>query len=177
HGKSYEAVYGREHPPGYRQVYESVGTNLRLTEMQSALGRVALHHLDADVGRRRQHAARLSAAFEALPALRVTRPPGYVNHSYYKYYAFVRPENLRNGWDRDRIMAAIEAEGVPCYAGSCSEIYLEKAFAGFRPPGRLPIAKELGETSLMLLVHPTLSDADVGDMIAAVRKVIEHAST
>ncbi len=177
HGKSYEAVYGREHPPGYRRVYESIGTNLRLTEMQSALGRGALRRLDADVERRRQHAARLSEAFEAMPALRVARPLEHVRHSYYKYYVFVRPEKLRSDWNRDRIMAAIEAEGVPCYAGSCSEIYLEKAFQDFRPQGRLPIAKELGETSLMLLLPPTLSDADVEDTIAAVRKVMGHAST
>jgi len=177
HGKNYEAVFLREHPPGYRWLYESIGTNGRLTEMQSALGRVALRNLDASVYQRRQHAARLNEAFAAIPALRVTLPPEYVGHSYYKYYLFLRPEKLRNGWDRNRIMSAIEAEGVPCYAGSCSEIYLEKAFDGLRPQGRMPVAKELGETSLMLLVHPTLSDADIGDTITAVRKVVEQAST
>ena len=177
HGKSYDAVFRREHPPGYRSIYESLGTNWRLTEMQSALGRVALRNLDAWVNQRSQHAARLNEAFSAIPALRVTPPPSHVRHSYYKYYVFVRPEKLREGWDRDRIMAAIVAEGVPCYAGSCSEIYLEKAFNGVRPQGRLLIAKELGETSLMLLVHPTLSFADIGDTIAAVRKVMEHAAS
>jgi dTDP-4-amino-4,6-dideoxygalactose transaminase len=178
HGKSYESLFLREgqYPPGYRWVYDSIGTNWRLTEMQSALGRVALRHLDVSVEQRRQHAARLNEAFAAIPALRVTRPPDHVRHSYYKYYFFVRPEVLRSGWHRDRIMSAIEAEGVPCYAGSCSEIYLEKAFDGIRPPSRLPVAKELGETSLMLLVHPTLSDADIGDTIMAVRKVMKHAS-
>jgi dTDP-4-amino-4,6-dideoxygalactose transaminase len=56
-------------------------------------------------------------------------------------------------------MNAISATGVPCYSGSCSEIYLEEAFPeSMRPTERLPVAKELGETSLMFLVHPTLSD-------------------
>ena len=176
HGRSHDAIYRREHAAGYRRVYESLGTNLRLTEMQSALGRRMLLRLEGDVERRRGHAAGLNQAFAQIPALRVTLPPEHVQHAYYKYYVFVRREMLRDGWDRDRIMAAIEAEGVPCYAGSCSEVYLEKAFAGMRPRRRQPMAKELGETSLMFLVHPTLSDADTRDTICAVRKVMEHAA-
>lgn len=175
HGKSYEAVYQREHPPGFRWLHESFGTNWRLTEMQSALGRNLLRKLDANVGRRRQFAGMLNVAFGGISALRTTVPRDDIYHSYYKYYVFVHPERLRADWHRDRIIAAIEAEGVPCYSGSCSEIYLEKAFDGIRPLHRLPVAKELGETSLMFLVHPTLLDSDLQDTIAAVQKVMEHA--
>jgi dTDP-4-amino-4,6-dideoxygalactose transaminase len=175
-GKSYEAVYGREHPVGFRWLYESFGTNWRLTEVQSALGRQMLRRLDASVKRRRQLAGKLGEAFAGIAALRCTSPPADIRHSYYKYYVFVRPEKLRSDWTRDRVMAAIEAEGIPCFSGSCSEIYLEKAFDGIRPPRRLPVAQELGETSLMFLVHPTLSDRDIHDTIAAVEKVMEQAS-
>ena len=175
-GRSYEAVYNREHPPGYRWLYESLGTNWRLTEMQSALGRRLLRKLDARVERRRELAVRLHDAFEEIPALRTTTPAEQVLHSYYRYYAFLRPEKLRNGWDRDRILVAMEAEGVPCYVGSCPEIYREKAFAAARPPRPLKVARELGETSLAFLVHPTISDADIEDTIVAVRKVMELAS-
>ncbi|HCG98528.1 MAG TPA: aminotransferase, partial [Actinobacteria bacterium] len=81
-------------------------------------------------------------------------------------------------WNRDRIMDAINAEGIPCSSGSCSEIYLEKAFDkdGFRPTTRLGVAKELGETSLMFLVHPTLSEEDMADTCAAVEKVMAAAT-
>lgn len=177
HGRSYDGVYGREHAPGYRWVYEALGTNWRLTEMQSALGRRMLRRLDANVERRRRHAARLNQAFAQTPALRVTLPPEHVRHSYYKYYAFIRQKRLREGWNRDRIMAAIEAEGIPCYAGSCSEIYLEKAFEGSGPHNRQPVAMDLGDSSVMFCVHPTLSDADVDDTIAATQKVMQHASS
>jgi len=104
-------------------------------------------------------------------------PPDYVRRSYYKDYVFIRLQELRDGWDRDRIMAAIEGEGIPCYAGSCSEISSETVFDGICPPGRMSVAKELGETSHMFLVHPTLSDADIVDTISAVRKLMEHASS
>lgn len=180
HGKSYDAVYNRKHPSGtgFRWLHESFGTNWRLTETQSALGRVQLAKLPVWITRRRENALALSEVFSRIPALRVTIPPSEISHAYYKYYAFIRCEKLQNGWDRDRVMAAINAEGIPCYSGSCSEIYLEKAFenAGLCPPSRLPVARELGETSLMFLVHPTLSAKDVEETCLAVEKVFSRAS-
>ncbi|MEB3198188.1 MAG: DegT/DnrJ/EryC1/StrS aminotransferase family protein [Candidatus Sericytochromatia bacterium] len=177
HGKSHEAMFKRQHPPGFRWVHESFGTNMRMTEMQSALGRLALRRLPEMITVRRAHADRLRACCDQFAALRVPAPPAEVYHAYYKFYAFVRPERLKPDWNRDRIMAAIAAEGIPCLSGSCSEIYLEKAFPPeWRPAERLPVARELGETSLMFLVHPTLREADIQDMCDAIEKVMSAAS-
>jgi dTDP-4-amino-4,6-dideoxygalactose transaminase len=68
---------------------------------------------------------------------------------------------------------------LPCYTGSCSEVYLEKAFdnTSFRPRERLPVAKELGETSLMFLVHPTLTDAEIKKTCQVIHEVLEKALT
>jgi dTDP-4-amino-4,6-dideoxygalactose transaminase len=177
HGKSYEAVYRRAHLPGFRWLHESFGTNWRMTEMQAAIGRVLLRKLPDAVAARRRHAALLHEGLSAIPALRVPCPPPDAFHSYYKFYAYVRPERLRPEWSRDRILSAIAAEGVPCFSGSCSEIYLEKAFPSeWRPPRRLPIARELGETSLMFLVHPTLTEGDLRDVCRAAQKVFRAAS-
>ena len=177
HGKNYETVYNRKHPPGFRWLHESFGTNWRLTEMQSAMGRVLLRKLPSFVKARRKNAAMLTERFGTIPGLRVTVPPQAIGHSYYKYYAFVRPEDLKDGWNRDRVIAAINAEGIPCFSGSCSEIYLEKAFdAEVRPSKRLEIARELGETSLMFLVHPTLSEKDMLDTCDAVERVFRTAA-
>jgi dTDP-4-amino-4,6-dideoxygalactose transaminase len=178
HGKSYDAVYNRQHSSGFRWLHESFGTNWRLTEFQSALGRVLLRKLPRMVEVRRRNAAILTQGFTQHNALRVAQPPSHIGHSYYKYYAFVRPERLREGWTRDRILSAIVAEGIPCFTGSCSEIYLEKAFTPeLRPVERLTVAKQLGETSLMFLVHPTLSEIDMYDTCRAVAKVLDAAAT
>jgi len=177
HGKSYDAVYNRKHPVGFHWLHETFGTNWRLTEMQSAMGRVLLRRLPESIEARRKNAAILTRAFSKITALRLTMPPPEIGHSYYKYYAFVRPECLREGWNRTRIVEAIAAEGIPCFSGSCSEIYLEKAFSEeMRPPERLEVAEELGETSLMFLVHPTLSEIDMSDTCSAVEKVFEVAT-
>lgn len=113
-----------------------------------------------------------------LSSIRIPQAPAHVAHSFYKYYVFLRPECLQPGWDRDRIVQAIQAEGVNCGSGSCSEIYLEKAFdgPGLRPMARLPVARELGETSLMFQVHPTLTDSEIHETGTAIRKVLAVAT-
>jgi dTDP-4-amino-4,6-dideoxygalactose transaminase len=178
HGKSYDAVYRRDHKPGFRWLHETFGTNWRLTEIQSAIGRTQLKKLDEWTYMRRTHAAQLSSCFVKLSGLRVTLPPEYISHSYYKYYVFVRPETLRQDWNRDRILQEISARGIPCFSGSCSEVYLEKAFpADMRPARRLPIARELGETSLMFLVHPTLKDEHIALTCEVVEEVMHQATS
>ena len=177
HGKNYDAVYNREHLPGFRWLHESFGTNWRMLEMQAAIGRLQLKKLSAWVGQRRANAAVLTERFRVITGLRLTIPPKQIGHAYYKYYVFIEPAALKSGWNRDRIMTKIMDAGVPCFSGSCSEIYLEAAFegTGSRPPQRLSVARELGETSLMFVVHPTLRDADMHRMADVVQAVMQEA--
>jgi hypothetical protein len=178
HGKSFDAVYRRDHKPGFRWLHESFGTNWRLTEVQSAIGRIQLRKLPEWHRLRTEHAETLLEAWDSLAALRCERPEPEVRHAYYKFYAYVRPETLAEGWSRDRIMAEVVAEGVPCFTGSCSEIYLERAFQaiGWDEPNRLLVAKELGDTSLMFLVHPTLDEAAMNRTAQVVRDVVSRAT-
>ena len=199
HGKSYEAIYERQHPPGFHWVHDSFGTNWRMLEMQAAIGRIQLGKMADWTVRRNMHASALTNAL--LPFSRENGPIRlpFFNHSdfsrscvedgsakasadsnvhaQYKYYVYVKPENLVSDWSRDRIIDAINAQGVPCYQGSCSEVYLEKAFDAtpWRPVERLPVAKLLGETSLMFLVHPTLTDLEISKTCAVVVDVLQHA--
>ncbi|MBA3236653.1 MAG: DegT/DnrJ/EryC1/StrS family aminotransferase [Chloroflexi bacterium] len=176
HGKSWERVYADDHPVGFRWLHEGFGSNWRLTEIQGAIGRLQLAKLDGWLTTRREHAARLTSGLADVAALRTPQPPAGVFHPFYKFYTFVRPERLRPGWSRDRILISLAAEGIPGLSGSCPEIYREAAFeeGAFRA---LPVAHRLGETSMMLMVHPTLGPADIDDMIRAVRKVMRRAST
>ena len=177
HGKSWEAVYEREHPPGFRWLHESFGTNWRMTEMQSAIGRIQLRRMGKWHAVRLANARAIWDACRQLPGLRVPEIPAEAEHAAYKCYVFVEPKELRMGWDRDRIMAEVVARGVPCYSGSCSEVYLEKAFdnTGWRPAERLSVARELGETSLMFLVHPGIGEAEIGRTVHAITAVMTKA--
>lgn len=178
HGKSYEAVYERAHAPGFRWLHESFGTNWRMLEMQAAIGRIQLARMSEWTARRTRNAMVLADRLATCSAVRVPLPDADVQHAWYKFYAFVRPEKLRDGWDRDRILAEISARGVPCFSGSCSEVYLEKAFdnTGLRPARRLPVAMELGETSLMFLVHPTLTEREVELTANVACEVLQQAT-
>lgn len=178
HGKSWQAVYERDHPPGFRWLHDSFGTNWRMTEMQAVIGRIQLHRLKDWVESRRANAQLIWQAARNVSCLRVPQLPEGMGHAGYKCYVFVEPGKLADGWNRDRIMHEINLCGVPCYSGSCSEVYLEKAFdgTGWRPAHRLQVARELGETSLMLLVHPTLSRFELTKTCETVQKIAKMAS-
>jgi dTDP-4-amino-4,6-dideoxygalactose transaminase len=178
HGKSWDAVYEREHPPGFRWLHESFGTNWRMTEMQGVIGRIQLTRMPDWRAARQHNAKAIWEAARKLPGLRVPEVPENVKHGAYKCYVFVEPGQLAEGWDRDRVQQEILEAGVPCFSGSCSEVYLEKAFDGtdWRPEQRLPIAKELGETSLMFLVHPTLTKAEIEKTCSVLADVLAKAA-
>ena len=163
HGKSWDAVYEKTHPPGFRWLHETFGTNWRLTEMQSAIGRIQLRRLPDWQRTRERNANRIWDTCRPLSWLRVPTVPDQVQHAAYKSYVFVEPGKLPSGWTRDRVMASLEAQSIPVYTGSCSEVYREKAFAGtgFAPESPLPVARELGDTSLMFLCHPTLAESEI----------------
>lgn len=177
-GRSYDAVYHRQHPPGFRWITDSFGSNWRLTEMQSAIGRLQLAKLPRWIEARRRLADMLAEGLSGLTLLRVPLPPAHVGHAYYRFYAFVQPELLAEGWSRDRIMVTLNEQGVACTVGSCSEIYREKAFTdrGWAPAERLPVARELGDTGLMFLLDHNMPTETVARTVATVQDVVRAAS-
>ena len=179
--KSYAAVYETEHPAGYRWLHESFGTNWRMTEMQAVIGRIQLTRMADWTAKRTAHAHAIldtcaqwqEKGYLSVPRLEESPQFADSTHAYYKLYVYVQSDNLPSDWSRDRIIQEINELGVPCFSGSASEVYLEKAFdnTGLRPEMRLPIAKQLGETSLMFLVHPTLTTDEIQQSVQAIDSV------
>ncbi|MCS3436444.1 DegT/DnrJ/EryC1/StrS aminotransferase family protein [Pseudomonas yamanorum] len=178
HGKSWEAVYERNHPPGFRWLHESFGTNWRMLEVQAVIGRIQLKRMTDWQASRLANAGQIWECASQLKGLRVPVMPEDSVHAAYKCYVFVEPQALKAGWDRDRILAEISARDVPVFSGSCSEVYLEKAFdnTGWRPASRLPVARELGETSVMFLVHPTLTQLEIDKTCSVLKTVMQLAT-
>lgn len=177
HGKSFDAVYKPNHPPGFRWLHESIGTNWRMTEAQAAIGRLQLRKLPEWSAKRRANAALLAQSLSDAPALRIPQPPEHVRHAYYRFYAHLELDRLKSGWDRDRIVAEVNELGVPCFSGSCCEIYREKAFERYDlvPEQPLPVASQFALNSIALLVHPTLEAHHIERMSAALRTVLRQA--
>jgi dTDP-4-amino-4,6-dideoxygalactose transaminase len=174
HGKNFDSVYNKQHPPGFRWLHDSFGTNWRMMEMQAVIGRLQLKEMPEWTAKRNANMARIQAVFENSPYFTVPKPSNDYVHASYKCYVQVSVDALPEGWSRDRIMAEISAQNVPCFSGSCSEVYLEKAFDGtnWRPAIRLANAQALGESSLMFLVHPTLSEQSIQKTLDAIQAVI-----
>ena len=178
HGKNYDSVYHKQHPPGFRWLHDSFGTNWRMMEIQAVIGRIQLKKMPEWTAVRNANMARIQAAFENGPYFTVAKSSADYVHAAYKCYVQVNVDALPEGWSRDRIMAEINALGVPCFSGSCSEVYLEKAFddTPWRPVQRLKNAQQLGDSSLMFVVHPTLSEQSLQKTVDAIQQVIARIS-
>lgn len=177
HGKTWAAVHAQDHPPGFRWLHQRFGSNFRLTEIQSAIGRLQLQRLPDWTRVRQAHAQTLIDALAGIPVLRLPLPPEHLTHAWYKFHAYVIPEALAPGWSRDRLLADLQNAGVPAFSGSCSEIYRERCFqeAGFAPHQPLPVAHQLGETSLMFLVHPTITAEQMQGCIERMVPILRRA--
>lgn len=176
HGKNFDSIYNKQHPPGFRWLHDSFGTNWRMMEMQAVIGRIQLKKMAEWTAQRNANMEKIYAAFADSPYFTVHRPSDDYVHAAYKCYVQVNTDALPEGWSRDRIMNEINAEGVPCFSGSCSEVYLEHAFddTPWRPKERLKNAQKLGETSLMFLVHPTLTENNIQTTKDVIQQVISR---
>lgn len=179
HGRDYDLVYNTKHPEGFRWYLTTFGTNFRMTEMQAALGINGLKHMPEWHARRAANAAILRDALAGLEAVRVPRPPSCIEHANYKFFFFTRPEALKDGWNAARIIAALNALKIPAFSGTCWNISQEKCFvdAGLSKTEReLPVAAKLRDTAVMMLVHPTITEADMKAVAAATAEIVKKAS-
>lgn len=175
HGKSWDKIYAKDHPAGFRWLHDSFGTNWRMTEIQGAIGRLQLRKLDSWIDLRTRNANHLTNELDGTPGLRVPRPGQGIRHANYKFYAFIEPDALREDWNRDRILGRFATAGIPALSGSCPEIYREAAFAG-TAQSRLPVARQLGEQSMMLPIDPTIDSGQLDHFVGVIRSALEAAT-
>ncbi len=179
HGKNRDLVNSQNSSTvSFKYTHDLFGTNGRMTEMQAAIGRIQLRRMTQWHRARRDNADSILNTGKILKGLRVSVVPDDIEHAWYKCYLFLDIEALNPSWTRNRVIEEINQCGVPCYSGSCPEVYREKAFdgTGWAPAERLPIAKELGETSIMFLVHPTLTGEEIDKTCSVMSEVMELAS-
>jgi len=176
HGKSYAAVYEKKHESGFRWLHESIGTNWRLTEIQSAIGRIQLSRMPEWNYKRTTNSHKIFDVCRKFSFLKVPVVPKHIQHAYYKCYVFIDIDEIGEKYSRDSILEKINAAGVPCFSGSCSEVYKEKAFSSkvFQPKEKLINAKSLATTSLMFLVHPSLTEYEMSQVCLKLHQVFKE---
>ena len=171
HGK--DRARAMEHPaaPGFRWLHDRVGTNWRMTEIEAAVGLLQMDKLPQWRVRRIRNADSWAEALEPIPGIRVPRPARNLTGAYYKFYAYLDVDPADNARLRDRILEQTAAAEIRVFSGSCSEIYREAAFADLDVEP-LPVARALGDGSLMFEVHPTLDSRRLRDRADAVAAII-----
>ena len=178
HGKNYSKVNTKNQSNGFKWLVDSFGSNYRMTEIQAAIGRYQLSRLDYWVKIRNRNSKILDECFKNIPVIRDITIPKNIVHARYKYYAYIDTVKLKKGVTRDSIMNDFNKKGIPCFSGSCSEIYLEDAFKnkGYIYKKRHKIAKKLGETSIVFLVDPTKNVRDMENVCKVAKNIFNKAS-
>jgi dTDP-4-amino-4,6-dideoxygalactose transaminase len=153
HGRNRERTLSKDHPFGFRWLQDIIGTNARLTEMQSAIGRCQLKKVEGWLQKRKANAHAIISALSDNENITFPVPSGDVEHSYYRLTGFVKDARKRDG-----IVDHLQRSGIHASVGPCPEIYREKAFRdlGYGPEQPLPVATELGKKSVVLSVHPSV---------------------
>ena len=179
HGKSLDLIKKNSYNShSFKWVHEDLGTNCRLTEMQSCIGRIQLKNLNKTNSIRKRNAYILINQLKDIPLIRIPVPPENIVHAWYKFYVYIKKENLKSNWDRERIIIQLNKFGAKAFSGSCSEIYLEKCFKNKNasPKERLTSARILGDTSLMFLVHPTIREKEMKKYAQIIKEVLLKAA-
>lgn len=177
HGKSRKKMEKLSSSRSFRYVHDSFGSNFRLTEMQAALGHYQLGQLKLWTRERNRNATFYNQNLGELDVVRLAIPSDKVCHGYYKYYCFIRLDQLKGQWDRDRIIEEVTSRGGQCFSGSCPELYREGAFVrAYGEHERLKNAMEIGQQSIMLNVHPGIGDDFLAHNLKILSSVLQEAA-
>jgi dTDP-4-amino-4,6-dideoxygalactose transaminase len=170
HGKGFDTVYNKEHPPGFRWLHENIGTNWRMMPMQAVIGSHALDELYDWVKHRRKIGAIYNDTLKDCAGVRITLPPENVYHAYYKYYFFIEPAKFKVS--RDDLICKINIQNIFCQVGSCSEVYKEEALKQYAPKDELPVTQNLFKTALLLLCDPCISEEVAFNNITKIKQIL-----
>lgn len=142
---------------------QEFGTNLRLTEMQSAIGRLQLKKLDGWNAKRNHIATIYRNAINGPGIRHPARADGRV---WYLYNMQV--------FDRDRqdLLRRLNERGIPARIGGCPNLLMEPVFGGVGAP--CPEADAVGERTLSLPVYPTMTLSDVEEVCTVVNEELKR---
>ena len=177
HGKTLSGIELAKESREFSFIHENFGSNFRLTEIQSALGRIQLSKITQTNQIRTRNANILYEKIHKIPSIRVPIPEDNLKHAWYKFYCYLNLGRIKQSWSRNKIIKEINNLGYPAFSGSCSEIYLEECFlkSNLGPKKRLKNSIILGDTSLMFLVDNSIEEEQMKNYALAIKKVLELA--
>ena len=192
HGKDYDkstSPRGNDEPKGFRWTIKNYGTNMRMTEMQAAIGLCQLQKLKEWVNIRQRNSQILNRVLSEITELSIPEIP--LGHACYRFVAYTTGANAEQL--RNKLLDILQEQGLPAMQGACPEIYQEEVFglSHLNPisinrgqldqDGRLPVARRLGETSLTFFCHHTIDEVTMNNyatsIASCIKKYLQNSSS
>lgn len=166
-GKNLDKVLKKNKNNLFKWIHDFDGTNLRMTEIQAAVGNVQLEMLDNMIRKRSKNSSLIWK--NILKSENIFAPiiPKNILHAGYRCYLFAKNKNTRN-----RFITHLNKNGIDANQGSCPEIYREKRFSRYNNYKVLKNAKKLGDISVSLPSHHLIDKKGINFLINQINKFI-----
>ena len=140
-------------------VHDTIGTNARITEIQSCIGNYQLKQLKSYIRARNENAKIFFNKLKNCKHLIIPNHNSQITHSYYRYTVIISNEKL----SRSILMKNLKKKGVACTVGGCPTIYNEKYFVEKFNVNikNYPNAEYLKNRTLSFLVDQTISKKEI----------------
>jgi dTDP-4-amino-4,6-dideoxygalactose transaminase len=156
----------RDHGQARKYHHDVVGWNARMDGIQAAVLSVKLAHLDRNNAGRRAHASQYHLLLDKHPRIRTPFRSTNGQHVYHVYAIRVP--------DRDRILTALQEQGMGCGIHYPIPIHLQRAYASLNlGPGAFPVSERCAKEFLSLPMFPELTEPQVAAVAEALAEVVE----
>ena len=177
HGKSEISLKKQQKKIGFKWIHDNEGSNYRLTEIQSAVGRIQLKNINKTNNNRKKFAKRLSYVLSKYKKnIRVPFFDNSIHHAWYRFYVFIEINNKVSKNYRDRLLKFLNANQIQCITGSCAEVYREKVFRknNLSPKKRHKNAMRISDSSLAFIIHPDFNEKQIRDMCNKIDRALSN---
>ena len=172
HGKNFTKYNSIKKNQKFRYLHDSIGSNYRITEMQSVLGIEQLKYLNKNISIRNKYAKIFDKSLKKFKFINLfLTKKNYVN-AYYRYYFKINSKFLKKNWNRDKILKKLNEYSIPSGTGSCPEIYKEEAIKKLKifQKSDLKNAHILSKNTITINFHHQMKNTE----ILYIRNKIEH---
>ena len=176
HGKNFNQLSKIRNLNQFNYINDFIGTNIRMTEIQAAVGYLQLNNLAKWVNARNNIIKQIEKKlFNIKKGIVLIEYPKNIKHAFYRYYFFIKNNQFKNGWNYLKLINALRKKDKSFFIGGCPEIYNEKIFSKYRPSKKLTNTFLLSKTSICIRIDHNITKKRIDYLSQSIEDVFINA--